>query len=242
VGGADREHERVVAGLLDLAAAVAAVAGAGDDEDAGLPQPLHRLVERVLEVLLRAVGAVREADDADPVALVVRGDPLQPRDHRGRVGGAVPRGDLDRQHRGSRRRSLPAAAGRAAVAGDHADHVRPVPVAVIAVAVGGEVHACDDAVAEVGMARHAGVEHGHRHAGALVLGGNLVEPDGLAPGGVGRGPGVDGELARLVAVVVSRRGAGSEQGARDDEQCHGCPCPEHAGCLGVSHENFMRRS
>jgi hypothetical protein len=72
----DGEDPRVVTGLGDRPCARAAVAGGDDDDDAGVPRPLHRVVERVDPPRLPRVGAEGEVEDADPVAVPVLHGPL----------------------------------------------------------------------------------------------------------------------------------------------------------------------
>ena len=81
VGGADGDHERVVARrVVDGVGRVAAVARGGDDDDAGVPGELDGRVERVVEVGAGRVRADREVDDADVEVVLVVDDELQRRD------------------------------------------------------------------------------------------------------------------------------------------------------------------
>ena len=76
---------------------VAAVAGGGHDDDAGVPGLLDRVGERIDAVPLRRVGAVREVEDADVqiVVVAVLDDPVDRGDDLRDVNATVGSRDLE---------------------------------------------------------------------------------------------------------------------------------------------------
>ena len=100
--------------VLDGVGRVAAVAGGGDDDDAGVPRELDGRVERVVEVGARRVRADRQVDDPDVQLVLVVDDELQRVDdvEHGRVAGVVGGLDRDQVGLGGDADVVAAAAGR----------------------------------------------------------------------------------------------------------------------------------
>ena len=205
----DRHHTRIVAGLRDRATAVP---GGDDHDDAGLPHTLDRPVERVVAVGLTAVGPEREVDDADVVALPVRNDPSQGRDHGRRVGGAVPACDLERDEIRSRGCALPLAVGGRPVAGDDPGHVGAVAIGVQPVLLFSEVHAGHDAVVEVRDVGHARVDQGHPDTTPVDCGRDVLQTNKIAPHEIGLRLRL-GDLTQL--VTIGRRDRGQQKQAQN---------------------------
>jgi hypothetical protein len=132
VRAADGEHEGVVRRVGEalgvVCALVAAVPGRRHDDDALLPGLLGRIGERVDEVALPRVRAVRKVEDADVQAGVVRVlyDPVDRGDDLGDVGAAVRGGDLEADDPGTGCHSAVATA----CGGDQPRHERAVPEGV----------------------------------------------------------------------------------------------------------------
>ena len=237
VDGTDRDHERVVAGLVDRSGAP--VARRDHDGDPGGPRALHGGVQRVERVGLDAVGSEREVQHLDPVLRAMRDDPLERRDHDRDVGRSVRAGDLHRDELRAGGDPAPLAVGGGAVPGDHAGEVRAVPVLVVAGAAWREVHASDDAITQVLDLCDPGVDHRDRDAGPVDPGGDLREPDRLPPREVRLDvvPGLRADGRHLdvpVGVEAEDRGGAPQRGESVGRYVGGEPADQGKGSRDVS--------
>ncbi len=107
------------------------------------------------------------------------------RDHDRDVGGPIGAGDLDGDELRAGRDAAPLAARGAAVARDHSREVGAVPVLVVSGAARREVHARDDAIAEVLVTGDARIDHRHGDAAAVDPARELTQTDRLPPHEVG---------------------------------------------------------
>ena len=156
VHGAHCDHERVVRRVVQPPRCRPAVPGGDDDGDALPPCDLDRERQRVEAIVLCAVGAERQVQDADvqTAVLPVLHDPVDRGEHLRDVGRSVRVGDLDAQDASVRRHAGEVLGvmsdGTARVApGDDSREVGAVPVGVEVAQVRplrleGEVRAGDD--------------------------------------------------------------------------------------------------
>ena len=141
------------------------VAGRGHDDEATLTAFCTARFSGSAAVGLDDRVADREVDDADAVFAAMLDDPFDRRDDVAGLADAAVVQHLERDDARAGRNTGVLPLRRAAVAGHHAGDVRAVPVAVVN-ALAGEIEPRRNARLEVGMQRHARVDHGDANAAA----------------------------------------------------------------------------
>ena len=148
---------------------------AGDDDDPGKPGAFDRVGQRIEHIVLGAVGAERQVEDAnvEAVAVAVLDDPVDRGDDLGDVGHAVGGANLHVRLTRARRHAYEVIVGVASwsfglaprvARSDDAGHVSAVAVAVDVARRGRlrverQVRAVDQAAGEVGLRVYARVDH-----------------------------------------------------------------------------------